>query len=91
LGNDPDAEFPGGRDALHAGDTLVLLSEGASRAAIAVGLLGAGSLSDSGPSLTSTLIGGSAEQSVSRLRQLLDRSDSAADDLTVLVIKRRRS
>jgi sigma-B regulation protein RsbU (phosphoserine phosphatase) len=91
LGNDPDAEFPGGRDALHPGDTLVLLSEGARRAAVAVGLIGAGSSDEGDASLASMLIGGSAEQAVSRLRQMLDRTDSAADDLTVLVVKRKRT
>jgi sigma-B regulation protein RsbU (phosphoserine phosphatase) len=88
LGNDPDAEFPGGRDALRIGDTLILLSEGARRAATAAGLLAAESRGSSDLSLTTLLLGKSAEQSVAQLRQLLDQGE-ARDDLTVLVVKRR--
>jgi sigma-B regulation protein RsbU (phosphoserine phosphatase) len=87
LGNDPDAEFPEGRDALHPGDTLILLSDGARRAASAAGLIEADAQTAE-PKLGAALAPGSAEQTVSRLRQLLDRGDSR-DDLTVLVVKRR--
>ena len=87
LGSDCEARFKIDHRVIQPGDLLILLSEGARNAVDEAGLrIGEGAMA----SLASKYQRESAEQIVGRLRHLLDRRGQApAEDMTVLVLKRK--
>jgi phosphoserine phosphatase RsbU/P len=88
LGIDPDTRFGSLSCRLHAGEFLIILSEGAQNAVDAAGLR-IGELAIA--SLASKNLRDSAEGILAKIRRVLDRGQgSQTDDMTVLVLKRRR-
>jgi phosphoserine phosphatase RsbU/P len=87
LGVDSHTKFKCDHRVLAPGDILILLSEGTRNAVDEAGLrIGEGAIA----SLVAKYERQSADQIVSRLRQLLDRSGQAPPaDMTVLVVKRK--
>jgi serine phosphatase RsbU (regulator of sigma subunit) len=88
LGADAEAEYQVANQMLLPGEALVVLSEGARSAVDEAGL----HIGD--VAITSTIqrhLGESAQALATRLRKLLERSgaEHPADDMTVLVVKRR--
>ena len=88
LGTDPDTQFETLSRHLHPGEFLILLSEGAQNAVdegglrvgeLAMGFMAAKNLRDS------------ADGMLAKIRRLIDRGqESQAEDMTVLVVKRRK-
>jgi serine phosphatase RsbU (regulator of sigma subunit) len=86
LGEAPEARFRPQKLVLAPGEALVLISSGVRSAADAAGLrIGEAALG----SLLARHLPESAEALKDRLRRLLDQNECPADDLTVLVLKRR--
>lgn len=88
LGIDPDTRFESQSRQLHPGEFLIVLSEGAQNAVDAGGLR-IGELSIA--SLAAKNLRDSADGILAKIRRVIDRGQgSQADDMTVLVLKRRR-
>jgi phosphoserine phosphatase RsbU/P len=86
LGENPDATFDTDRSKLQPGETLVLISGGVHLATDAAGLrIGEPALA----SLVAGHLRDSATTLVNRLRRLLDHDGKVAEDMTILVVKRR--
>jgi serine phosphatase RsbU (regulator of sigma subunit) len=86
LGLDPEAAFYHERCLIRPEETLVLVSSGILAALDSAGLrIGEAAIA----SLISRHFGDSATRLVARLKQLLNQA-APADDLTVLILKRRR-
>lgn len=88
LGTDPETRFETQSHHLHPGEFLILLSEGAQNAVdeggLRIGELAIGSLAVKS-------LRESAEGLVAKIRRLIDRGQSSqAEDMTVLVVKRRK-
>lgn len=88
LGTDPDTQFVSLSRHLHPGEFLILLSEGALNA-IDEGGLRIGELAIG--SLASKNLRESADGLLAKIRRLIDRGQSSqSEDMTVLVVKRRK-
>jgi serine phosphatase RsbU (regulator of sigma subunit) len=87
LGSDPDTRFESHSRQLHPGEFLIVLSEGAQNA-IDEGGLRIGEIAMG--SLVSKNLRDSADGMLAKIRRLIDRGQSQAEDMTVLVIKRRK-
>ena len=86
LGETPDAIFEQDQLALQPGEVLVLVSSGVRAAVDEAGLrFGEPALA----SLIAKHLRDSAGGLVTRLRRLLEHSEQVAEDMTVLVVKRR--
>ena len=88
LGTDPDTRFEALSRHLHPGEFLILLSEGTQNAVdeggLRIGELAMGSLA--GKNLRD-----SADGLLTKIRRLIDRGHSShTEDMTVLVVKRRK-
>jgi phosphoserine phosphatase RsbU/P len=88
LGTDPDTRFESQTRHLHPGDFLIVLSEGVQNA-VDEGGLRIGELSIA--SLVSKNLRDSADGILAKIRRLIDRGqDGQQEDMTVLVVKRRK-
>jgi phosphoserine phosphatase RsbU/P len=88
LGTDPDTRFETISRRLHPGEFLIILSEGA-RNAVDAGGLPFGELALA--SLAGKNLRDSADGILAKIRRLIDRGQaSQSEDMTVLVVKRRK-
>lgn len=87
LGSEPDLEYLAASQTLQPGEVLVVLSQGARMAVDEAGL-------HIGETAIAATVQRHREESakalVARLHRLLERSDAAQSDMTVLVVKRRK-